>query len=346
MAGIAIIKLSALGDVLIASAAIQRIAVQHSGQPIRLLTAPAFVPLFNGWDDLEIEGLSLKDWKAVFINGGRLRRLRLQRVYDLQGNKRSRVLTWLSGAPERVGLWSGWPYTQSSALARRPRVHPWIRINSVLEMAAVPPAKERPLFPLTTTEHALVERWLSNHELSDKPLVLIHAGASARWQSKRWDQARFEQLAHQLTARGLRVIWVGGPDDRALNAKLAKQVGINACDVFSIAGLMALGQRARFAITNDSGPMHALAAVNLPVYSLFGPTDWQLSHALGQGQRVIHADVACSPCFKTHCPLTINHHQCMQMITVDDVLGRLQRDSLIPITVGTNFDIGAVSADD
>ena len=33
--------------------------------------------------------------------------------------------------------------------------------------------------------------------------------------------------------------------------------------------------------------MHILSCADLPVYALFGPTDWRRYHALGQEQNVI-----------------------------------------------------------
>ena len=346
MSTILVIKLSALGDVLIASAALQRIIDHHQGQQIRLLTAPAFVPLFSAWSGLEANGFPIQDWGQVLATGWQLRRSKLQRVYDLQGNKRSRTLSWLSGAPERIGLWPGWPYTHSSPLPRRPRVHPWLRMNSVLAAVGVPPAEEYSPLPSSDEARFQAQHWLSGHGLDTAPLVLIHAGCSARWQSKRWGEAKFLGLARKLSDGGLTVIWIGGPDDRELNARLSAQVGVNACDAFSISGLIALGRYARFAITNDSGPMHALAAANIPVYSLFGPTDWRLSHGLGQADRVIQAGVDCSPCFKPSCPLSTDIHRCMQNITAETVFRRLQLDNLIPANAGTAADIAAVSADD
>jgi ADP-heptose:LPS heptosyltransferase len=54
-----------------------------------------------------------------------------------------------------------------------------------------------------------------------------------------------------------------------------------------IAQLAELARHARFAVTNDSGPMHACAAAGVPVFGLFGPSDWRRNHALGQRAHVL-----------------------------------------------------------
>ena len=97
-------------------------------------------------------------------------------------------------------------------------------------------------------------------------------------------------MAEPLDDSGIAVVWLGGEDDRALNCELASKVGIDSSGEFSLLELAEIGRRAAFAITNDSGPMHVLAAADIAVFGLFGPSDWRRNHALGQESRVI----ACS----------------------------------------------------
>jgi ADP-heptose:LPS heptosyltransferase len=153
----------------------------------------------------------------------------------------------------------------------------------------------------------------------------MHAGSSARWPSKRWDPGHFATLARALQERGFRVVWIGAGEDRELNATLARQTGVDACDRFSFQELAALGHCSEFAVVNDSGPMHVLAAAGLPVYALFGPTDWRRSHALGQQERVLCLGVPCSPCHLRSCPAD-KEHRCLHDITPDTVLSRLAAD--------------------
>ena len=94
--------------------------------------------------------------------------------------------------------------------------------------------------------------------------------------------------------------------------------GIDATAVFSVTQLAIIGSRARFALTNDSGPMHVLSASGIPVFALFGPSDWRRNHALGQAARVLAAaDFRAGP------------GNGLANIHVDDVWARLTAESLI-----------------
>jgi len=158
--------------------------------------------------------------------------------------------------------------------------------------------------------------------------VLMHAGSSQRWPSKRWEEAHWLDLATQLEARGFPVIWIGGEDDRELNRRLAKKTGVDASDAFSCAELITLGRQAAFAISNDSGPMHLLSMSGIPVYAFFGPTDWQRSHAIGQQGHVLLNPVPCSPCHLRICPPE-HRHECLAGISPGMVLTRLEADKLV-----------------
>ena len=144
-----------------------------------------------------------------------------------------------------------------------------------------------PREPMVTPVQAQVRDWLAGHKLFPGGYVLLHAGSSHRHARKRWPF--YGELAEALAAHGLTPVWIGGKEDRELNHSLAQQRGLDATGLFSILELAELGRHAVFAVTNDSAPMHILACSGIPVYGLFGPTDWRRTHALGQARHVITA---------------------------------------------------------
>jgi len=323
---ILIIKLGALGDVVLSVPQLLRLVKTHAGDRITLLTAPAYVEI--------VAELPLQ--VVAFQRKGLVEMLRVVRwllgqqfdvVYDLQGSLRSRVMTLLTQAAKRVGRAPGIAYTHTP-LSTTGGVHAFDRLNDILVAGGVEAALPAQQLPVSATAASGVTAWLQQQGLAGRPLVPVHAGSSRQWPAKRWDEAHYQTLATALEASGFVVIWIGGEDERALNSRLASHAGVDATGAFSFAGLLALAGHAEFAVTNDSGPMHVLSAAGLPVYAFFGPTDWQRSHAPGQAARVLVNPVPCSPCQLPVCPPE-HQHACLQGITPEVVLARLEVDGLL-----------------
>jgi len=324
---ILIIKLGALGDVVLATSLLARLLEVHAADRVTLLTAPDYRELLNGFHDLDIVAFKRKG----LVGMSRLLRWLLGQqfdvVYDLQGSLRSRIMTLLTQAQKRAGPAHALAYTHRP-LPGNQGIHAFDRFNAVLLAAGLDAAPAVPQLPLSTTAVSRVDAWLQQQGLSHRRLVLMHAGASPRWPSKHWPEQYFLELALVLESRGMTVIWLGGETEAELNRRLASKTGIDASTVFSLGDLAALGRHAALAMCNDSGPMHILSTAGLPVYAFFGPTDWQRSHALGQSAHVLVNPVPCSPCHLPACPPQ-RQHVCLAGITPQTVLARLEADGML-----------------
>jgi ADP-heptose:LPS heptosyltransferase len=323
---ILIIKLGALGDVILALPHIRRISAAHPDAAITVLTAPGYADLLAGEAGLPVTAFRRRGFLEMLRLLAWLRRQRFGVVYDLQGSLRSRIMTRVSGASRRIGRRRDAAYTLAPAGAGN-RPHAFEELNRLLECAGIEPATALIASKAGKQEREVVSHWLRRHGLSEARLVLLHAGSSEHWPSKRWDEQHFAELAQSLEARDCRVLWIGGEDDRQLNRRLASVSGLDASGIFTFRQLLALGQQAAFAVTSDSGPMHVLAASGLPVYAFFGPTDWRRSHAPGQEERVLTNPVPCSPCSLPVCPAE-KRHACLDGINPADVVARLEKDGL------------------
>jgi ADP-heptose:LPS heptosyltransferase len=320
-----IIKVGALGDVVLCTPQIARIVEHHA--EVWLLTSPPFAPLFAGHPKLKVISFARQGARAMWSALRWVRGQQFSIVYDLQGSDRSRAMTLLSGAGTRVGIAPRWLYTHSPS-SDDVREHVFPRLNRLIESAGLPAAEPCPqLWPAQSERVQVLER-LASAGLTEQSFAVLHAGSSARWPSKRWEQQHFIDLARGIEAAGIQVIWIGGPDELALNRVLAAQIGYDMTGAFTIPGLAELARLARFAVVNDSGPMHLLSAAGIPVYAFFGPTDWRRSHAVGQRERVLTHTVECSPCHLTECP-PARQHACLALITPEQILERLRADGLL-----------------
>ncbi len=320
---ILIIKLGALGDMIMASPIIRRIQQHHENDSIHLLTTPAFAGLFKDWHGLQIQAFPRKGPGSLWQSLRWLRKQRFDRLYDLQSNDRSGLLCAVSGVPARAGNHPRFPYHLHPHEPYVGQCHAYERLQQILISAGIEPSHEPPQLPVTQEESQHIKKWLDDTELASSRFVLLHAGASLKHATKRWPY--FLDLALALQSKGFQIIWIGANDDTEVNRALAAKAGIDATALFDVTELAELGKHACFAVTNDSAPMHILSCSGIPVFGLFGPTNWRRTHALGQRHRVITptsvADI--------NSQKNVFKPQALDELSVRQVLERLNHDGLI-----------------
>ncbi len=315
---ILIIKLGALGDVVMATGLVARILQHHAPRRCVLLTSPAYGELFTSQRGLELKTFDRSSLRSTLATVLWLRKQRFQRVYDLQSNDRTGVMCALSGIAERVGNHPRFPYNLHPASRYTGQRHIHARMLELLEAAGIATDDAAPRLHPSATDQAKVKQWLQERELTARKLVIMHAGASAGRPEKRWPY--FRELALALAQRGLLTLWTGAAQDRDTNADLARATGVDASGAFSLLQLAALSAHARGAVTNDSGPMHVLACASIPVYGLFGPTDWRRNHAVGQRECVLSPNRD-EPVFRPTRLADLKPGQVLRQLEQDGVVG-------------------------
>ena len=74
-------------------------------------------------------------------------------------------------------------------------------------------------------------------------------------------------------------------------------------------------------ISNDSGLMHAAAALDTPVIALFGSTDPMHTPPHSDRAEILHLGLSCSPCFERECPLGTT--ACLRGLMPEQVITRI-----------------------
>jgi len=305
-----------------ATSVIRQIQEHHAEEDVFVLTSPAFAGIFKDWPGLKPMAFPRKGLLNSIKTLVWIRQQRFDRVYDLQSSDRTRIYCALSGVPVRIGNHPAFPYTLHPPDRYDGTSHIFQRLNRILLCAGISPAQETVFLPLNDEGRQQVVHWLDRHQFIDKSFVIMHAGASHRHPEKCWPYYR--PLAAALEQRQIKTVWIGSREDQDLNRSLAAINGIDASDLFSINQLAELARHARFAVTNDSGPMHALSGSGIPVYAFFGPTNWIRNHALGQKQHVVTLQTESVKGKKITGPESGLHN-----IPCEQVLARLQQDGLL-----------------
>jgi heptosyltransferase-2 len=89
----------------------------------------------------------------------------------------------------------------------------------------------------------------------------------------------------------------------------------------SVAEATAIISIADLLITNDTGPAHISAALNIPTLVIFGPTNPLTTYPMSDNAEIIRRAPDCAPCMLRDCPID---HRCMTAITPEDVFARAQ----------------------
>lgn len=273
-----VIQAGSIAEFVLSLAAMKRIRQAHPRARITLLTAPQFEalartsPYFNDIDPgARPQGPG--EWVAL---RGRVARGRFDRVYDLEGSKRTGLLfQMLRPFPPE---WSG-PSAGARLRHRNPGrmdMHLLERQAQQLQVAGIWPDAptspgDAPIPDLSWILRKAPEPRPVPGAATPRPFVLMVPGGGENRPEKRWPVARYAELATLLRQRGYDIVIIGGPQESALARTIQKAVG-HARDLTGrtdFAQIAVLGARAALAVGNNTGPVHLIAAAGAPTIALF-----------------------------------------------------------------------------
>jgi len=314
---ILIVKPSSLGDIVHSLSFLYSIRQCFPDAELHWVVARGFEDILEGHPMIEKLWVINKDqWKKLSQAGSTIKELRAlstslkkegyDLAVDLQGLLRSGMITMATGSKMRVGFQEA---REGGALFYTHRVeggrgaHAVRRYLKVASSLGCDTSSVR--FPMPEAPFPMP---------FDGEYAVIVPGA--RGKTKRWPAERFARLAVKLP---LRSVIVGGKSDVRIAKRIAEGSGGKAVSLAGKTGLKELSyviKGARFAVTNDSGPMHFAAAHRIPVFAIFGPTNPAHTGPYGKRHTIISSDIDCAPCFKKRC----GDVRCMETIPVKKVL--------------------------
>ncbi len=283
---ILLIRPSALGDVCRSVPLLASLRRAYPAARIDWLVQDAFVDAVAAHPDLnnavpfprKTLGRQLRTlrWGRVLDWIGDLRHPRYNLVIDAQGLLRSGLISYFCGAPTRVGDRAAaelaWLFYNTRIRTRR-ESHTVDRMLALLDPLEVPRLLDLRLYtpPAGTTQAAEL--------LGDGAIPYILLAPTSRWPGKRWPADRFAELALALFDAGVpRIVLVGGPGEESQCRPLLDLAAhdpriLNCIGRTTVAGLMALVERAALVIANDSAPVHMAVGFHRSLVALYGPTD-------------------------------------------------------------------------
>ncbi len=311
---IALIKPSALGDIIHSLPVLTALRRRYPHAHIAWVVNRGYEPLLQGHPDLDAtlpfdRSASRRNWTRIPWHYGRFLRLLRQEhfdlVLDLQGLLRSGLMTAASGAPRRVGLSTAregavWFYTDVVPVADFHAIHAVDRYWLIAEALGAGQGPKEFRLPAS----AQAEIWATDL-LQACPRPWLVLGVGARWITKRWLPEHFTVLARQAQEHfGGTIILVGGHEEQAPARQVAGCLTGEVRDVTgrtTLPQLTSLLRRADVMIANDTGPLHLAAALGRPVVAPYTCTRVLLNGPYGQEAGAVETRVACQGSYLKRC---------------------------------------------
>lgn len=337
-----IVKTSSLGDVVHALPVLSYLRSAAPSVAIDWVVEEPFAPLLENHPLLrKVYRIDTQLWRRFPSKGVRdipkiircLRRERYDVALDLQGNIKSGVLTFFSGAPLRYGFDAKSVRERPNLLATHRRVSltqaDYHITDRSLKIAssAFPGGRrdiESPFLFADKKLSAEVESRLESEGLvgseSGKKLVLFHPGTT--WKTKCWPVDLWKKLAADLIAGhgssiALILSW-GNEAEKTAAQEIQSAVRGQAITWprGSLRELLALLARVDLVVGGDTGPIHIAAALGTSTVTIFRATHADRNGPRGENHIRLQSPLPCSPCLLKNCP---RDGMCGHSIGVDAV---------------------------
>ncbi len=323
---ILIVKLSAMGDVVHALPAVTYLRKAAPKAEIHWAVDTRFAELLEGNPGISrVVSLPIREWKGrpgtpatwqeAIHAAGMLRDGKYDLAIDLQGNIKSGVVTWLSGAPlrygfpreiarERQNLW----FTNRRPAAVEEDRHV---TQKILRVASAPFGGDFRLEDLkgeisnTPEEIAAAERLLFDALPGAAPRLAVHPGTT--WNTKRMDPEFWAETVRLLrgTFPSMGVFLSWGTDREREECLAIRERAGGRVELLPRLGYKALAAAYRacgHVIGPDTGPLHLAAVVGAKTVSVYRATDGNRNAPVGPDHRFLQAPLPCTACLRRECP--------------------------------------------
>ncbi len=283
---IAIVRLTALGDIINGSIVLQLIKKHYPDAAIEWFCEEAFAPILESHPDLAkvhaVPIKRIKKTKDLALLKTAVKALKssgpFDQIIDMQGLLKSAVVARLIGRnihgfdknSARESL-AAWLYKSSSAIAYEENV---IRRNIDVVADALG-------FTVSDGEILAKAPCFASQQrpawLAEGRNVAMVIGAS--WPSKEYPKEKFAELCSALEHCNCILIW-GSEREKAYADFIAEHAAnATVAPKLSLGELRALIEHCDLTIGNDTGPTHLAWAMNRPSITLFGPTNTRMIYA-------------------------------------------------------------------
>ena len=320
MARFLIIQTAFIGDVILATALIEKLATANPKVKIDFLLRKGNEALLENnphinkviiWDKTESKLGNLM--KII----GEIRRSSYETVINVHRYGSSGLVTAFSGAKNKIGfIKNPWSFLYTSKHEHSlENAHETARNHELIKQFSDDKLGKPRLYPSQ-------EDFGSVAKYQRDPYVCI--APNSVWFTK---QLPLEKWVEVLSAHTEQIYLIGGPEDKARCEKLLESL-LGSVTVLagehSFLQTAALMQGAKMNYVNDSAPLHIASAMDAPVTAIFCSTVPEFGFGpLSKDSKVVQTkkDLDCRPCGLhgySECPK--GHFECANTIEIDQIV--------------------------
>ncbi len=322
---ILLIKFRGIGDVILSTVVLKNIKERYPQAEIDFLTEKPSAPLLR-----DIQFIS----SVLVFEGNRktelfrkimlIRKRKYDLVIDMYSNPKSAQLTFASGARFRAGFpYRGRKYAYNLFGPPERGIHHAGDLHlKFLEAIGIPIVARETVTAVPAPEKLWAEEFISTLGYQGAFAALVPGGG---WASKRCDPEKFAEIGNGISKQyGVKnlVLWGKGDLDEA--HKIVQLMGENAilAPESTFLQMGALSLRCKFAVANDSGPMHFISSLGVPVLALHGPTDPALQGPFGEKHETVRLDeLECICCNLLECNRA---HECFRDLPLERAMSKIE----------------------
>ncbi len=335
-----VIRLSAIGDVIRTIPAVKALKENYPSSSITWITEEPSISILKAQPEIDevmlfprrrwIAGImSIKNsirtlleiYNFIFI----LREKRFDVVLDFHGILKSGLISFISGAPVRIGFDRGsvkefnFLFSNLKVRPERERISRIKRNFILLNALGLRVSSFNPNLYIPPEDREYIESFFNSLNVDiRRPLIAIHPGTSQKTRYKRWNRRNYSELSDRLIRElNATVIFTWGENELEWVEEIRKEMkeaSILAPKTGSLVKLAEIFRRSDLYIGGDTGPMHIASMVGTPVVVIYGPTDPIINEPIGYHKKV-RKEVGCNPCRKKSCKSLI----CLENVKVEDV---------------------------
>lgn len=327
-----VVRLRSIGDTVLATPALAALRRFLPHAQIDIVLEDWVAPLLQGAPELNrVWSVPRRNTRARLELAYQLRRAKYDVAYNLHGGTTATLLMRAAGARRRVGF-DNYQYQnlltdaapQSAELWGRTPTHSAEQQLALIGWTGIPVTdRPRSRLPITADAREAIHKRLSANNLAAHPYALLHPAAA--FATKQWAAENFARIAETLHEMGLSPIVTGTPAERQTVQEViaGARVPVIGWTDLRLPEVVALIDRARVFVGNDSGLAHIAAACETPSVVIFGSSN--LAHWrpwTTAPHRIVHETLPCQPCAGYECH-AFAQPECIRRVTVAAVQSAL-----------------------